>query len=58
MSFLRSESAGPNYEGSAHKPSAGSTIVLALIITVCIVLAAALLVFYKRMFSRHLNKPA
>lgn len=58
MAFLRSESAGPNYQGTVGKPSIGHTLGLAVIITACIVLAGALLVFYKRLFTRRLSKTA
>jgi len=58
MAFLRSESAGPDYQANATKPSVGHTLSLALIIVVCIVLAGVLLVFYKKLFDRRLNRPA
>ena len=56
MAFLRSESAGPSYEGNTNKPTVGHTIALTLILTACIVLAGVLLIFYKRLFARRLGK--
>jgi hypothetical protein len=55
MAFLRSESSGPQYEANTSKTSVGHTVLLAILVITAIVLGGALLLFYKRLFTRKLS---